>query len=255
MLHDAPEQARSGIYHEGKVYETDGEHAIGIHDPGTLSLLTPLGTPPAIRVFQVYRRSGGEEALTYRFCNVTGLAGPNGEMFVTVGAHELDFDVHVVGIVSDLSEAVEPHEAPGFVLGYALLLQLYDADMAEEARSLELPIGPSHDFGGALGPYLTTPDDLPEFTVGTDPTSFAWNYRIRVNDVVVASGSAESEVPFSQLLTFASASRAVQAGEVLGWPALKKPRLVETALERQLFPADRIEVSVDGLGTLVARLA
>jgi 2-keto-4-pentenoate hydratase/2-oxohepta-3-ene-1,7-dioic acid hydratase in catechol pathway len=255
VLHDAPDQARSGIYHDGKVYETDGEHAIGIHDPGSLSLLTPLGTPPAIRLYQTYRRPNGDEALTFRFCNVTGLAGPNGEIRVTVGAHELDFDVHIVGIVGDLAEGVEPHEAPGFVLGYAILLQLYDADMADEARSLELPIGPSHDFGGALGPYLTTPDDLAEFTVGTDPTSFSWHFRARVNEVEVAQGSSESQVPFSQLLTFASESRAVQAGEVLGWPALKKPRLVETALERQLFPTDRIEVTVDGLGTLVARIA
>jgi 2-keto-4-pentenoate hydratase/2-oxohepta-3-ene-1,7-dioic acid hydratase in catechol pathway len=255
VLKDAPDQARSGIYHEGKVYETDGERAIGIHDPGTLSLLTPLGTPPAIRVFSAYRRSNGEEALSYRFCNVTGLAGPLGEIAVNVGAHELDFDVHVVGIVGEDAEGIEPHEAASFVLGYALLLQLYDPDMAADERAHDAPDGPSHDFGGALGPYLTTPDELVDFTVGSDPTSFGWNYRVRVNDVEVAHGSEDGGLPFAALLGFSSASRAVHAGEVIGWPAFRKPMLSETALGRQLFSADKIEVTVDGLGTLVARVA
>lgn len=255
VLKDAPDQARSGIYHDGKVYETDGERAIGIHDPGSLSLLTPLGTPPAMRVFNRYRRSNGEEAFGYRFCNVTGLAGPLGEIAVNVGVHELDFDVHVVGIVGEHAEAVEPHEAASFVLGYALLLQLYDPDLTEDERMHETPVGRSHDFGGALGPYLTTPDELVDFTVGSDPTSFGWNYRVRVNDIEVAAGSEEAVVPFATLLTLSSSAHAVHAGEVLGWPALGRPLLSETALGRQLFSGDKIEVTVDGLGTLVARVA
>jgi fumarylacetoacetate (FAA) hydrolase len=255
VLLDAPEHPRSGIYHDGKVYETDGERAIGIHDPGSLSMLTPLGTPPAIRAFQSYRRPDGSEGLTFRFCNVTGLAGPNGEIAVNVGARALDFDVHVVGVVGDLAESVEAPEAAGYVLGYALLLELYDADLAEEERLLELPSGPSHDMGGALGPFLTTPDELTEFTVGSDPTNFGWNYRLRVNDAEVAVGSVESDFPFSHLLSFASQARAVQAGEVLAWPALAKPPLLESGLERNLVSGDRIEAVVDGLGTLVARIA
>jgi fumarylacetoacetate (FAA) hydrolase len=254
VLLDAPDHPRSGIYHDGKVYETDGERAIGIHEPGSLSLLTPLGTPPSLRLFQTYRRPSGEEGLTYRFANVTGLAGPNGEIEVVVGSRPLDFDAHVVGIVSERADMVEAHEAAEFVLGYALLIQLFDADLAEEERALEIPIGASHDFGGALGPYLTTPDDLTEFTLGSDPTEFVWNYRIRVNDDEVAAGTSEG-APFSSLLLAASAGHAVSAGEVLGWPALAKPPLIESPLGRELLPADRLEVAVDGLGTLVARVA
>lgn len=254
MLLDAPDHPRSGIYHDGKVYETDGERAIGIHEPTALSLLTPLGTPPALRLFQNYRRPNGEEALTYRFANVTGLAGPNGEIEANFGARLIDFDAHVVGIVSDRAEAIVGSEAAGFVLGYAILLQLYDTELADEERALEMPIGPSHDAGGALGPYLTTPDDLTEFTVGSDPTEFVWNYRIRVNEDEVATGSS-ADVPFGTLLTAASGIHAVHAGEVVGWPALTKLPLTETKLGRPLVPTDRIEVTVDGLGTLVARLA
>jgi 2-keto-4-pentenoate hydratase/2-oxohepta-3-ene-1,7-dioic acid hydratase in catechol pathway len=254
VLHEAPEQPRSGVYHDGKVYETDGERAIGIHDPGAIAFLPPLGSPPAVRAFETYRRPNGEEALTYRFLNPTGFRGPNSETAVSPLAHTLDFAVHVVGTVADLAEGVEVVEAPGFVLGYGLMIVFFDADTAEDERANGVAIGPSHDFGGVLGPYLTTPDELVEFTVARDPTCFAWRYRVRVNETEVASGESGPTVPLSQLLAFASGVRAVQPGELLAWPAFDTSPLPETPLGRHLLPADRIEVTVDGLGTLVARL-
>lgn len=255
VLNDAPDQARSGIYHDGKVYETDGERAVGIYEPGRISLLPPLGTPPATRVYQLARCSNGEEFLTYRIQNVTGFVGPNAEISVPPSVTALDFDFHVVGVVSEQAEVVETYEAATFVLGYALLIVLHDADAADEERILGVPLGPSHDLGGALGPYLTTPEDLTEFTVGTQTTSFEWRYRIKVNDVEVANGVVNEAPSFSALVSNASSARAVFPGEVLAWPAVPKPALPDSPLERHLVESDRIEASVDGLGTLVLRLA
>jgi 2-keto-4-pentenoate hydratase/2-oxohepta-3-ene-1,7-dioic acid hydratase in catechol pathway len=254
VLRDAPEQPRSGVYHDGKVYETDGERAIGIHDPGAIAFLPPLGSPPAVRVFETYRKQTGEEALTYRFLNPTGFHGPNSETAVSPLAQTLDLAVHVVATVADRAEGVEVVEAPSFVLGYGLMIVFLDADTADEERANDLPHGPSHDFGGVLGPYLTTPDELVEFTVARDPTCFAWRYRVRVNETEVASGETGPTLPMSELLSFASCIREVQAGELLAWPAFEVGPLPESPLGRHLLPADRIEVSVDGLGTLVARL-
>ena len=255
VLIDAPEQPRSGVYHEGRVYETDGERAIGIHEPGTVSFLPPLGAPSAVRVFEGFRRPSGDRGLTYRFLNTTGFRGPNSLGDAPPAAQTLDFDVHVAAAVADFAESVEPREAPSFILGYLIMIVLYDSDMAEEERTLGLPLGPSHDFGGVLGPYLTTPEDLAEFTLGSDPTEFAWRYRVRVNETEIAAGVNEPPAPASDLLSFSSRLRAVNAGELLAWPALEKPGLDASPLERFLTASDRIEVTVDGLGTLVARLS
>ena len=255
VLNDAPEHARSGVYHDGKVYETDGERAIGIHEPGKISLLPPLGTPPAARVFIEYRRPDGDVGLTYRFQNVASIAGPNGEVAMPPALIGLDFDLHVVGVVSEKAESVERHEGASFVLGYALMIVLYDPEMADQERALGLPMGPVYDVGGALGPFLTTPEDLAEFTVGTDTTSFEWRYRIKVNDAEVATGVQTGEPAFAELLHIVSDRRPIFPGEVLAWPAIKKPLLSDSPLGRPLIETDRIEAVVDGLGTLVVRIA
>ena len=255
VLNDAPDQARSGIYHDGKIYETDGEKAIGIYDPGKLRLLTPIGTPPAIRVFQDVRRPSGEDAMTYRFQNVTGLVGANGELGLPPAATGLDFDLHVVGAISERAEAVELHEGASFVLGYAMMIVAYDPETAGELRALAVPEDAAFDFGGALGPYLTTPEDLTEFTIGSDSTRFEWRYRIKVNDVEVAKGAINGLPPFSSLLHVASLGRAVLPGELIAWPRVNKPLLEESPLGRPLVETDRIEAVVDGLGTLVVRIA
>jgi hypothetical protein len=135
------------------------------------------------------------------------------------------------------------------------LIALYDQDLADHERTLGLPIGPSHDIGGALGPYLTTPEDLAEFTVGTDTTSFEWRYRINVNDTEVATGVQSGEPAFADLLHLVSDRRPVFPGEVIAWPAVNKPLLSESKLGRPLIETDRIEAVVDGLGTLVVRIA
>ncbi|HXH61954.1 MAG TPA: fumarylacetoacetate hydrolase family protein [Fimbriimonadaceae bacterium] len=255
VLNQAPDQARSGIYHEGKVYETDGERAIGIHEPGSVSLLPPLGTPPGIRVFEFHRATVGDRALSYRFQNTTGLYGPNSDVEIISASTAVDFDVHVVGTVADTAQAVDPGEAPSFALGYGLMLVFYDADMAQDERTQSIPIGPSHDLGCVIGPYLTTPEDLTEFTVGSDPTNFAWNLSMKVNETAVAKASVEPGIAFSDLLSFVTRIRTVQAGEVLAWPAFDKPALEDSPLGRGLVAEDRVEVTVDGLGTLVARIA
>lgn len=254
VLNDDPQLARSGVFHDGRVYETDGEKAIGIHDPGKVTLLTPLGVPPSVRVFEPYRAPNGAEGSSYRIQSISGLTGPNGELETPYAAHALDFDLHVVGVVADRAQAVDVVEAPQFVLGYALMIVLFDDDIAQEERTLGIPIGPSHDMGCAIGPYLTTPDELTEFTVGSDPTRFESSYTIKVNGDNVASGHFQPGMAFSELLAQVTAGRTVNAGEILAWPRTPKPPLVETALGRNLLEGDRIEAIVDGLGTLVLRI-
>ena len=255
LLKNAPEEARSGIYHEGRYYETDGEKAVGIRDPGAINLLPPIGTPPAARVFETYTDSSGETNLTYRYINPTDLYGPNAEIELPQFSTELDFNVHVVGTVRDRGEMIESQEASDFVLGYALMLVFFEPELAEHERHFGLPYGPSHDVGVALGPYLTTPDELTEFCSRSDPTHYSFRYEIKVGDVQIAKNLYEPAQSFSDLLQFGSRIRTIQVGEIVAWPMLDKPSLDLSALGRSLTTGDKIEVSVDGFGTLVARIS
>lgn len=255
VLDADPSQPRSGIFHDGKVYETNGETAIGIHEPGTLRLLPPLGTPPVIRVIESAKSATGEPFVTYRYANPAGLAGPNGEIEVFGRPGSLDFEAHVAFVVSDSGVQIEPGEAASFVLGYCLVVFLCDADLAQEERSLGIGVARSHDLGTAVGPYLTTPDDLVEFSTGSDPSDMAWNFRIKVNETTVATGQRHGKESAHALVSALSALRPIAAGEVVAMTPLETPSVESSLLGRPLLPGDRLEVNVDGLGTLVVRIA
>ena len=98
------------------------------------------------------------------------------------------------------------------------------------------------------------PEDLTEFSVGSNPNELVWNYKLRVNEVVLATGSVEGGVTAPETLCQLSSQRPVFAGEVIAFIPLEKPT-VESALDRPLMAGDRVEVSVDGLGILVFHIA
>ncbi len=254
MLTSDPQRPRSGVYHDGKVYETDGELAIGIHEPGTLSLLSPLGAPPALRVIEHHRDSTGNPFPTYRYASPSGLVGPNAEIEVLGKPGSLDFAAHVAFVASETGAAIEPHEATTFVLGYCIVVFLSDDDLVQEERNIGIGTTRSHDLGSAIGPYLTTPEDLTEFSVGSNKNELVWNYKMRVNETVVAVGSIEGRASAPEALCFLSENRPVFAGEVIALAALEKPT-VESVLDRPLMGGDRVEVTVDGLGSLVFHIA
>lgn len=250
MLSTDPGITRSGVFHDGKVYETDGEKAIGIHEPGSLTLLPPLGTPPSIRVIESHRNATGDPFITYRYACPSGLAGPNGQVEVIGRTGSLDFSAHVAFIVSETGVGIEPQESATFVLGYCILVFLSDEDLAQEERTLGIGTTRSHDLGTAIGPYLTTPEDLTEFSVGSNPNELVWNYKMRVNETVIALGSVEGQTTAPELLCNLSLNRPVFAGEVIAFSALEKPT-IESVLDRPLIAGDRIEITIDGLGVLV----
>ncbi|MCH8980148.1 MAG: fumarylacetoacetate hydrolase family protein, partial [Armatimonadetes bacterium] len=255
VLNDTPDEVRSGVYHDGKVYETDGETAIGIHEPADISMLPPIGVPPSIRLFERFDLPHGEPGLTYHYLNPTGLYGPNSEVATPEFTQSLDFDVHIVGAVADSAATVDADEAAELVLGYAVQIVFVAADLVEMEQSHNLPPGPSRDFGTVLGPFLTTPEDLTEFTEGSNPANFVWNYTIRVNDVEIQKGSTVADFPFTAMLQFSSRIRPLLPAEILAWPKLEKPALEDSDLGRCLLAGDKVEVAVDGFGTLVARLS
>ena len=254
VLNDTPDDVRSGVYHDGKVYETDGQTATGIHEPRDIQMLPPIGVPPSLRLFERFDLPHGEAGLTYHYLNPTGLYGPNSEVPAPEYTQSLDFDVHIVGAVADTATMVDPEDAAGLVLGYAVLLVFVAADLAEMEQSRNLPPGPSKDCGMVLGPFLTTPDDLIEFTQDSNPPNFVWNYKVSVNDEMIKKGSTVAEFPFSSMIEFASRIRPLLPAEILAWPKLEKPAIEDSEFGRGLMPGDRVEVTVDGFGTLVARL-
>lgn len=205
-------------------------------------------------MYETFTDLNGEPGLTYHYINPTDLYGSNSEVDMPAFTAELDFDVHVCGTVRDKAEMIESSDAPEYVLGYAILIVFYVPDLVEHEQQNGLPSGPSHDIGLVLGPFLTTPEDLIDHSLRANPTHYSFRYDIKVGEDQIAKNLYEPELSFGELLQFGSRIRPIQVGEVVAWPKLDKPPLETTPLGRNLTSGDRIEITVDGFGTLIARI-
>ncbi|MBX3110784.1 MAG: fumarylacetoacetate hydrolase family protein [Fimbriimonadaceae bacterium] len=249
-----PGLARSGIFHDNRVYETDGEKAVGIHDPGAYRLLAPIGQAAALRVFHTVTDSGGDRYLTYGHRHPGLVHGPLSEIEMAPDVDGLDFDVHVAAVVQASGMAVEQGEASSFLLGYTLLVSFYVPGVVEDDVMRGGTGAPGRDVGAAMGPFIVTPEEISEYLVSGEQDVYAWPWEVRVEDEVLAGGVVETWPGFSPLVAQSTLVGSVVAGEVLAWPALPKPTLDESSLGRLLLPSERVTFNVEGLGSLVAKV-
>lgn len=253
-LLEEPEQIRSGIYFDGKIYETDGINPIGVHELDRIRLFPPLGHPPVLRLFDTVVAEDGTQIPYYSYANPMVLTGPNSEITLPAQDNDWDFEVRVCGVVGDRGEQIDAVEAPSFIIGYSLMLVLKST-----RTSLEATVGYSHagvrDYGIAIGPFLVTPDDVADSLVEGETSLFRWPYEIYVNDEVIARGVNECSLSFADLLVASSANSAVYPGEIIAFPPLEKQPIDLTSHGRGLLPTDKVAIRTDALGILVARFA
>lgn len=254
VLHADPETVRSGIYHDGRFYETDGEQAVGIHDPGSVRLLAPIGQPPAVRLFDRYQAADGSARLTYSFSHPGRIVGPTAEIDTSHADQALDFQVRVAALVQEGDSSLGPAEANRMMLGLGITIQLYNADEVEMLESAGVSSAPAMDLATVFGPFLVTPDELTDNRTTDEPTEFTWPIKVFVNGEVVFQTVSNPEFSLYDMLTLAAQKRPVMPGELLAWPAFDKPPLEHTELGRFLMPTDKISVEIEPLGTLNCRI-
>ncbi len=253
-LVEQPGVHRSGIFHDNRVYETDGEKAVGIHEPSAYRLLSPIGTATGLRIFETVNDGAGNRYLTYSHRHPGLVRGPLSEVEMSPDVDGLDFDVHVAAVVQATGMAVDEAEAPGFLLGYTMLVAFNVPAVVVDDQMRGGTGAPGRDAGMLMGPFLVTPEEIAEYLVSGEQDVYAWPYEVRVDDDVVAAGVVETWPGFSSLVVQSTLVGAVTAGEVMAWPALPKPPLEETTFGRLLLPSDRVSCIVEGIGTLVGKV-
>jgi len=130
----------------------------------------------------------------------------------------------------------------GQVLGYTLANDVSAWDIERE-NPLYLPQSKVYTACCALGPYFVTPDEI------ADPYNLEMTCRVRRGGATLFEGSVSSAKlnrKFETLIEFLLRSNPVPAGSVLltGTGIIVKE-------DAALQPADEVEISVPGLGTLV----
>jgi 2,4-didehydro-3-deoxy-L-rhamnonate hydrolase len=108
------------------------------------------------------------------------ITGPNDEVVLPRGADKTDWEVELGVVIGEPAKYVSEEEALGHIAGFCIV-----NDVSERAFQLEgtgqWTKGKSADTFGPVGPWLVTPDEVPDCRT--------WNSGLR------STGSASSTDP------------------------------------------------------------
>lgn len=170
----------------------------------------------------------------------SAVCGPNDPILIPRGSVKTDWEVELAVVIGKPAKYVTEAEALDHVAGYCVVNDVSERSFQTE-RSGQWSKGKSSDNFGPTGPWLVTPDELPD----TDNLAM-W---LKVNGQVMQQGSTASmvyKVPF--LISYLSQFFTLHPGDVIstGTPpgvgmGLKPPRYLK--------PGDVVELGIEGLGS------
>jgi 2,4-didehydro-3-deoxy-L-rhamnonate hydrolase len=170
----------------------------------------------------------------------TALAGPDDDVVIPRGATKLDWEVELAFVIGARASYVPLEQAAGHVAGYVL-----HNDYSERSFQLERggqwSKGKGCDTFAPLGPFLATPDEIP------DPRRLGmW---LTVNGVTRQKSSSEQMVfGVPELLSYLSQFMTLLPGDVVSTGTPSGVGLGVKPEPVYLKPGDVVELGIDGLG-------
>jgi 2-keto-4-pentenoate hydratase/2-oxohepta-3-ene-1,7-dioic acid hydratase in catechol pathway len=170
----------------------------------------------------------------------SALAGPRDPLLVPRSAHRVDWEVELGVVIGTGGVYIDEAKAKEHIAGYCVGIDFSERDF-QFKRGGQGFKGKSADTFAPLGPWLVTPDEIP------DPHRLT--LRLSVNGIERQRG-ATADMIFSvpQLIAYISQFMSLQPGDVIltGTPAGvgmgQNP-------EVYLRPGDEVTATIDGLGT------
>lgn len=252
-LLEQPGTARSGMVHNGRIYELEGGNAVAAYEPEQVRPLPPLNHAGSLRIF---RRDLQPDVISltdeprYFYGNTNTLVGASTLIGLPDVTSHWEAEAYVAAVIGgDSLDPVDVEEADSFILGLTLLILIVARDVEREEKRLGVGFGRSYDLAGTIGPVITTPDELDEQVDSFENgRHYSLEARLKVNQVEVASGNLEDlPLTFSQAIAAASRTGGIRVGDVFALgPILPPTSLVD--------PGDDVIVSVDHMGALSAKL-
>lgn len=250
-----PGELKTGIVHNGKIYETDGANPIAVHEAADVRPLPPVGQPHTVRFFRFSDAElalGPEAVPLYFYGNPGSLIGASQIVSMPEVSSELDFEPYIAVVIAQDGLGIPVEEADGYILGISILNMFVMRDIERmEGRAGTGP-GRSRDYALALGPVLTTPEELDDALVDEEKgRRFKLSGVARVNGIEKRRGDTE-DLPwsFAQLISIASETAPVRAGDIIA----AGPLMRSEEPFHPLDAGDEISIAIDRLGTLSTKI-
>jgi 2,4-diketo-3-deoxy-L-fuconate hydrolase len=170
----------------------------------------------------------------------SALVGPDDDIVIPRGSEKTDWEVEIAVVIGKRASYVSEAEALDYVAGYVL-----HNDVSERAFQIERGgqwvKGKSCDSFAPLGPFLATPDELPN----VDELRM-W---LKVNGETMQDGTTADmvfKVPF--LVSYVSQFMSLLPGDII---STGTPAGVGMGMKPQRFlkDGDAVELGIDGLGS------
>lgn len=232
-------------------------------------LLAPIPRPPSLRDFMAFEEHvvtsmkavGMEldplwyELPVFYFSNPAAVLGPFDEVSVPPGCEQWDFELEAAVVIGDEGRDIAPEDAADHIAGYVVFCDWSARDL--QFQEMRMGLGPAKgkDSANSLGPYLVTPDELPE---GLKPDL---GMRASVNGQPYSEGNlAALYWDFGKLLEYASRGTRLVRGDVIGSGTVGTGCILELSRVHGedrypwLTPGDIVRLEVDRLGAIESRV-
>lgn len=224
--------------------------------------------PPTIRDFYAFeqhvkagRKSRGLEMIAewyeipvFYFTNPSSLQGDGDKVAIPPGCQKMDFEVEIGAVVGRHAHNVTVAEARRHIVGYTIFNDWSARDLQRKEMLVGLGPAKGKDFASSMGPMLVTADELESKRKGK---AFDLAITASVNGRQYTSDNFSNIYwSFEEMLSFASRGTNVMPGDVLGSGTCGTGCISELSLTHGedkfpwLKPGDKVEITVEGLGTL-----
>jgi len=230
-----------------------------LHPTEEVRWLSPLPDPASLRDFYAFEehvRTGfakrGEEIPAawfelpvYYKGNHRSILGPDAELPWPRYTQELDFELELAAVISREGRNISVDRALDYVAGYTLMNDVSARDIQRKEMACRLGPAKGKDFATVLGPWLVTPDELPDMT--------RLPAAVRVNGEIWSETEAGNPYwNFAQMIAHVSMDETLYPGDVIASGTVGRGCGLE--LGRLLSPGDLVELAVEGFGVLRNRV-
>ena len=168
--------------------------------------------------------------------------GTDAEVVIPRFTEQLDYEVEIATIIGKRAKNVDQEHALDYVAGFCVFNDISARDIqAREHANKVILLGKSFDTSCPLGPWLTTRDELP------DPEHLQMQLRLN-GELRQNANTSEMIYGIRELIAWWS-QITLEPGDVI---TSGSPSGVIAGRDNPVWlkPGDRIEASIEGLGTL-----
>lgn len=247
------------------------EELLRAHDPGAVlpmndvTLLAPVLRPNSFRDFYAFeahvRNARARRGLdvpeewyrfpVFYFSNHCAIYGPGAGVPAPSDAEEMDFELEIACVIGKSGIDIPEREASGYIAGFCVLNDWSARDVQREEMKVGLGPAKGKDFATSIGPSLVTPDEIESRRAGK---GYDLTMEARKNGHVLSAGNwSQIHFSFEEMIARASRDVRLYPGDLLGSGTVGTGCILELGAEAAggwLVPGDKVDLTVEGLGTL-----